>query len=108
MNTPAAPATAYQFYLVSVCGHSLRRGPSNVWELRANPDRLEIVPGTRVGHIPYADENAADDFAEAFEAANPVYLGPVAKGIDLERFRRSGDCVRDPSYVRDWREVIAA
>jgi hypothetical protein len=76
MNTeiylPATPATAYQLYLVSL-GHSLsRHAVDGTWCLVASPDRTEWTPNGKVGHIPFADENAADEFADRFESANSV------------------------------------
>ena len=68
-RAPAQPVTLYQFYLVHRCGHRLYREGS-CYVLEANPERMEYTPGW-VGHIPYADEDAADEW----ESQHPE-LGP--------------------------------
>jgi hypothetical protein len=105
-ETRVAPASAFQLYLVDVCGHSLTRGPSNIWQLEANPERMEFTAGG-TGHIPYADENAADDFAAAFEQANPVFIGPVAERHSESMFRRDGLHVRENGggFAVPWKQL---
>jgi hypothetical protein len=107
MNTATVtPATAFQLYLVNVCGHSLTRGPANIWQLECNPERMEFTAGG-TGHIPYADENAADDFAAAFEKANPVFVGPVAERHNENTFRRYGEHSREVSggFAVPWQKL---
>lgn len=73
---PAAPATAYQLFLVGL-GHELyRHNVDGSFHLRAGAGRIEYTR-TGIGHIPYADEDAAEEFARAFERANPDVLGPA-------------------------------
>jgi len=82
---PAHPATPYQFYLVEVCGHSLFRGEGGgPYFLEANPERTEYTPGG-IGHIPYADEEAA----EAFEATFGPELGPEPEDPEVKWLREN-------------------
>jgi hypothetical protein len=56
---------------------------------------MEFVPGTSIGHIPYADEDAADEFAVQFGRANPVYIGPIAPRHNEHNFRNFGIHTRE-------------
>lgn len=67
----ARPVTPYQWYLVEVCGHILRR-EGLVFVLEAAPSRIEYTPGG-IGHIPYGDEDAAEAFEKQF---GPAYCYP--------------------------------
>lgn len=63
-----ARATAYIEHLVSL-GHRYWTDENGCHCLEASPDRIERTPGG-IGHIPYADEDAADTAGEeAYYAA---------------------------------------
>lgn len=78
-RTEIAPRTMYQFFLVHRCGHRLLAGPSGISLLVASPDRTEYTPGG-IGHIPYADEDAAEDFERAALPVHGPDLAPRATG----------------------------
>lgn len=82
LPTTVQPATPYQFFLVARCGHILTRGADGVYCMEANPERTDYTPGG-IGHIPYADEDAA----EAFEAGCLPEHGPRVETRD-ERWMR--------------------
>jgi len=75
MKTNTEPATMSQWYLTAICGHLLTRNGGGAYTITANPERTERTP-SGIGHVPYADEDAAERVEKFFARIFPAKKTP--------------------------------